>query len=69
MTHMDLLELARSNRAFSAIDNFVIVNNTTGAPIESHFTRRAADHFCEVANDHERRNNRPAVYTVQEVTE
>lgn len=49
-------------------DRFIIVNTTTNKPLESWPTRHQADHFVNVANNHELKNNRPAVYAVKETT-
>lgn len=43
-----------------------IVNTATGQSLESWRDKWRADYFCTAVNEHEQRNNRPAVYVVEE---
>jgi len=51
----------------SHFDNFVIVNTTTFEVLEGHYDSPRANHFCEVVNNHEIRNGRPACYWVEKI--
>lgn len=48
-------------------DAFLIVDTSTGKPLESWPTQRQADHFCACGNAHEARCGRPEVFEVQQV--
>ena len=43
-----------------------IVNTATGESLESHYSEGRARYFCDAVNEHEIKNNRPAVYKVEE---
>lgn len=54
--------------AFSPIHHYLIVNTTTGKPVQSEFSADKACHVRDVLNEHERRNGRDEVYEVQDFT-
>lgn len=47
---------------------FAIQNYDTEKIVQSEFNRSEVERFAKVLNDHERRNGRPEVYGVIEIT-
>jgi hypothetical protein len=68
MTFSEARAASRNPGAFVSGEGWMVRNSATGEPIQSDHSQNKAERSANILNEHEKRNNRPAVYVAEQFT-